>query len=1033
VLAGASGTQAPADSKLISVDELRGIVSRAGSAIQSFRIEGVVCAVVRGRNLLALQDSSAAVLLEVPALDQTLAAGRRVAVTVTNCLLTRTPSSIQLGTGPVVNVDGHHGTAVKSGRVFLERGWQPIRVTWFNGDGLSALQVDYEGPAIPRQKIPSSALWRRPAASTNPGDFQPGLDFAAYMGDWANSAPDYPHLTPVARGVATNFDLRHSVREEHAALAFDGHLKIPSSGIYTFYLTSSDGSYLSAGEPSTCCKVSVLENEDAPKPRDFAGAVASGLERLWIGLEGEVIFVGNNDQGFELELACQGERVQLALVESGQPLSANLLHRSVRAVGILESLPDPEQRMKARVVVPSLEQLEIQDSTEPKPVDMETGKVLTMAQQVRQLSHAESERGLPAKIRGVVTWSSPLDLILQDATGGIYIHYVADDWAAQPRVGELWEIEGTTDPGDFSPVIHAQKAIFQATAALPEPIRPNWDQLLNGSLDSEYVELRGALTQIEPDALTLLTSDGKIKIVTKDDRPAPYLPRLLEDKSSFLNSIVRIRGCLTAVWNMPARQVRAGEIFLSPGTVEVEEFAPRDPFALPARKISDLLRFDPSASSLQRTKVQGQVLFGRPGEYCVQDGTSGLRLLSTRALHLQPGDLVEVVGFPQLGGPSPILLEAQARKTGSRPLPTPVLIEAGELLNPAHDSTMVNLEAFLLNDHVDRDGRVLEMQAGRTHFIARLKTGPSGIKPLVLGSRLQLTGVYLGVAGAPAGGNLDVFELCLHSAADILVLRQPPWWNLRRALTVVAILSGVLAIALVWITLLRRKVEERTRQLEKQIEQRQLVEQRRLMEQERTRVAQDLHDELGAGLTEVGLLGDLAKNSAVPLEEQQKYLGQLTNTARSLVASLDEIVWAINPRYDSVASMVSYYTLFAQRFLNLAGLACRPQIPASFAEYPVDPKGRHGLFLAFKESLNNVVRHSGGTEVRLKIDVGGGDLIISVADNGHGFDPCGVEAGEGLQGMRSRLDRLGGSCIIKSRPGAGTEVELRFPVGARGL
>ena len=245
---------------------------------------------------------------------------------------------------------------------------------------------------------------------------------------------------------------------------------------------------------------------------------------------------------------------------------------------------------------------------------------------------------------------------------------------------------------------------------------------------------------------------------------------------------------------------------------------------------------------------------------------------------------------------------------------------------------MVELEAILLNDHVNRDSRVLEMQAGRTHFIARLKIETSGVKPLAVGSRLQLTGVYLNVGGAQAGGNLDAFELWLNSAGDIRILQQPPWWNLRRALTLAAVLSGVLAIALVWITLLRRKVEERTRQLEKQIKERQLVEQRRIMEQERTRVAQDLHDELGAGLTEVGLLGDLVQNSAVPAAEKQQYLGQLTNTARSLVSSLDEIVWAVNPRYDSVASSASYYTLFAQRFLNLAGLACRPQIPASFPD-----------------------------------------------------------------------------------------------------
>src|SRR5206468_9118970 len=128
---------------------------------------------------------------------------------------------------------------------------------------------------------------------------------------------------------------------------------------------------------------------------------------------------------------------------------------------------------------------------------------------------------------------------------------------------------------------------------------------------------------------------------------------------------------------------------------------------------------------------------------------------------------------------------------------------------------------------------------------------------------------------------LDSFDLLLNSAADITVLRQPSWWTVRRALTAAGVLAGSLAMAFVWITLLRRKVEERTLQLQKQIEARQLVEQHRAMEQERTRVAQDLHDELGAGLTEVGILGALAKNPAIPVEKKEHYLDQLTQAARS--------------------------------------------------------------------------------------------------------------------------------------------------------
>jgi signal transduction histidine kinase len=1033
MVASATAADPPAagGSNLLSLAELRRTVSQQARTIQTFRIEGVVCAVVRDQKLLALQDASACVLLEVPALDETIQVGERVAVRANHCALTRSRFVIQLGTAPVVNNDGHHAAVVKTGQVFLETGWQPIRVTWFNGFGSSALQVEYEGPDIRRQRIPSGALWRKSAGGGAPVNFQPGLEFDAYAGDWFFTVPDFRRMTPVAQGVATNFSLQYSVRPENAALAFNGYLRTSNAGTYTFYLSSDDGGYLYVGNPGASCELTALGQNTVPTPRRFAEALANDDDHLWTELEGEVTFAAPNEQELDLELAVNGERVQLAVVEGASLFSRNLLHRRFRAAGILEELPDLGQRPRARLIVPGPDQLEMRPSaTETRSLGPATNKVLTTVEEIRHLTPAQAGLRLQAKIRGVVIWSSPLAFVLQDATAGVYSRYAASEWAEQPRVGESWEIEGTTDPGDFSPVLLGLKGKFMGNAALPEPIRPTWDQLLNGSLDAEYVELRGALTEISPTEMTLLTSEGEIKIRITDDHPLPYLPAAHPRNRSYVDSIVRIRGCLTARWDKPTRQVRAGEISLSPGLVQIEEFAPPDPFELPTRKTADLLWFDPSASTLQRTKIKGQIVFARPGEYCLQDGATGLRLRTKQPLLSDPGDVVEAVGFPQVGGPSPILEEAQARVIGKLPLPAPVPIAAQELLNLSHDSTLVQLQAMLVSDRATRRERVLELQSGQNHFIARLRSSQPGAEPLSVGSQLQLTGVYYSVGGEQASGNLDAFQLRLNSPADIRLLQQPPWWTLRRALTIVAVLTGVLAIALVWISLLRRKVEERTAQLQKQIEERQIVEQRRVMEQERTRVAQDLHDELGAGLTEMGLLGDLVKNPAVPIPEKNQYLGQMTDTARSLVASLDEIVWAVNPRYDSVASLASYYTLFAQRFLDLAGVACRPHMPASFPEYPLDSKGRHGLFLAFKEALNNVVRHSGATEVSLKIEVGQGELVISVTDNGHGFDSATEAAGgEGLQGMRHRLQHLGGGCEIRSKLGSGTEVELRLPVG----
>lgn len=128
--------------------------------------------------------------------------------------------------------------------------------------------------------------------------------------------------------------------------------------------------------------------------------------------------------------------------------------------------------------------------------------------------------------------------------------------------------------------------------------------------------------------------------------------------------------------------------------------------------------------------------------------------------------------------------------------------------------------------------------------------------------------------------------------------------------------------------------------------------------------------------------------------------------------------------------MVTYYSFFADRFLKLAGIACRLRVPENFPEYPVNSQIRHGVFLAFKEALNNVVRHAQATEVELKIQTQGDDLMISIRDNGRGMAP-GVAAApgtDGLSGMRERLQQFRGSCRITSNPGEGAIVEFRLPL-----
>jgi signal transduction histidine kinase len=398
---------------------------------------------------------------------------------------------------------------------------------------------------------------------------------------------------------------------------------------------------------------------------------------------------------------------------------------------------------------------------------------------------------------------------------------------------------------------------------------------------------------------------------------------------------------------------------------------------------------------------------------------------------LAAGDLVEVVGFPELSAVSPVLREAVVRKTGHAPLPPVNVLPNDDLIDAKYDASWVRVRGTLVNVHAMPTEQLLEIQNGLRTFVARLVNAPNLPETPPVGSLLELDGVYSGQGGNVAvGQGITSFELLLNHPSDIKVLARPPWWTLERMLVIVGALACVLAVTVLWITQLHRKVEARTVELEIQIKERQRVEQQRVMEQERARVAQDLHDELGSSLTEISMLGARAGSANATDEKRKLYLEQMSGKSREMVMALDEIVWAMNPRHDSLSSLVSYFCLYADRFLGLAGIAWRLEDPSVPDDFAVDSRHRHQLFLAFKEGLTNVVRHAGATEVRLGIRLEAGEVRMSITDNGRGLSSdLHTEEMDGVANMRTRLERLGGRFEIASEPGSGTV--LRFFVPAR--
>ncbi|HXR47767.1 MAG TPA: sensor histidine kinase [Candidatus Limnocylindrales bacterium] len=675
------------------------------------------------------------------------------------------------------------------------------------------------------------------------------------------------------------------------------------------------------------------------------------------------------------------------------------------------------------------------DTNRPAPPAMVSpSEVLTNAQQVHWLNRKEAAGSRQVLIRGVITCALPEfnAAVVQDRTAGIYV----DRWLptlGQPQVGELVEVEGVTDPGEFAPRVDAVQVRRLGTGNLPVPARPYWDQLINGSLDTEFVEIEGIITSVRVDSVTLLTHGGKINVLVSDANGGTNNVAL----KPYEGALIRLRGCLFAAWDAATHEVNVSEIRMYAPSVTVVEPAPVDPFAVTPKRVSDLLQFDPQASALRQVKVSGQIVAERGGEYYAMEGTNGFRFILKENASLGAGDLLEVVGFPSLIGPSPVLQEAVARKIGVAPVPNARPLDAYNLFRAENDAVRVSVEAVLLN--LSEDQRMLELQTGLQRFVAQLdgsgrfaasRRALSGAGlDLPPGSRLELTGIYAGNGGnRTTHADVANFELLLNSPADIRVLARPPFWTLPRLLVLVGALLGGLGLALIWIRLLHHRVQQRTAQLEKEMREREQAEQQRALAQERARIARDLHDDLGSSLTEITMLATTGPGLNLPADEATERMGTIAGKSRTLVNALDEIVWAVDPARDTLASVARYLASYAEEYLAGLKVACRVHIPNSFPDQAVSGEVRHHLFLAVKEALNNAVRHGGATEIGFHVRVLADQLGISITDNGGGFEASERSNGHGLLNLRNRLEQLHGHCELESSPGAGTTISLQVPL-----
>lgn len=457
---------------------------------------------------------------------------------------------------------------------------------------------------------------------------------------------------------------------------------------------------------------------------------------------------------------------------------------------------------------------------------------LTTVQEIRNLSPEEAGSGRPVQVRAVVTYYDPGwgMMFVQDSTAGIYV-----DVHGAPldvEVGHWIELEGVTSPGDFAPTITLPHFRILGEAPLPAAQHFNLKEVDSGTQDSQWLQMSGVVrsADVQDGHLNLDVADagGHFEVII------PY-PGNLRPPSYLVDARLRLLGACGTIFNQ-RRQLVGVRLFL-PGLDFVGATPGRtiDPFTRPARPINSLLRFTTLDEAEHRIRVQGVVTLHRPKEFLyIQDETGGLRVLPAAeddATGVAVGDRLDVVGFVEAGNYTPVLARASFRKIRADAPVAPVQVTAEAALSAdfekdIYDGKLVRLQGRLLDLTARARGESLVLQDGTTVFNASLvrDTATQARPNLREGSLLELTGVCS--VQVDSGRAPKSFEIHLRSPADIAVLQTPPWWNLSHAMTVLAAMSGLVLLTVIWIAALRRRVEAQTRLIHHRLEREQALESR---------------------------------------------------------------------------------------------------------------------------------------------------------------------------------------------------------------
>lgn len=663
-----------------------------------------------------------------------------------------------------------------------------------------------------------------------------------------------------------------------------------------------------------------------------------------------------------------------------------------------------------------------------------TNTVLRTAAEVRALTPAEAAAHLHVQIRGVVIGQAePNDsaLVIADETAGLYAAG-SSNIVMQVHRGDLVEVEGTTDPGQFAPFLDIETCRKVGVGPIPEPRAVTFDELISGWLDAQWVEVSGVVHRCETLSSTDPVEKSRLELATGGGRLSVELGTAAKPEE-LVDAEVRLRGLCFYEVNKN-RQVLNPLLLVPPEVpLRVETPPPKDAFDTRVCSIGSLLQFSPNRIYSHRVQVRGTVTHYRPGEALwICAGDRGLRVQVRQRDPVKPGDQVDVLGFPARGAYAPGLEDAVFRKTadGTPPAPKRLPDVAAAFDN---DANLVELDAQLTEVQPTLDGYTLSLVEDDTLFKAVLRADVSTI-PWRPGSRLRVAGICSvdASSGAPLTGILSPqsFQILLRSRADVTLLKSAPWWSGTGA---VWLLGGVSCGLLVVIGLLaffaRRRLQEQA--AERALSEAEFT----AILKERNRMAREIHDTLAQGLGAISMQLELVKDRLPPDGNgARQHLEQAHTLVRSSLADARNSIWNMRSQVLETGDLASALQGVLRQLTD--GTDIKSELRVAGAPRRLPPIVENNLLRIGQEAITNAVRHGRPRNITVDLQFEEKSVRLAVSDDGRGFatgKPAAAASGDGgfgLLGMRERVTQLAGEIIIESKPGRGTDVVVQLPSAA---